>query len=80
MDAEHEITMQTLRMNEVKKLEVMRDFNSSARDRFKAYYKALDRIEELNRSNLHTLKDIHARQKDKNQLFAARLLAVIDTH
>ena len=80
MDAEHEITMQTVRMSEVKKYEVMRDFNASARDRFKKYYKDQDRIDELNRSNLHTIQDILSRQKDKNQVFAARLQAVIDTH
>ena len=80
MDAEHEVTMQTVRMNEVKKMEIMRDFSASARERFKKYYKDLDRIEELNRSNLHTLRDILARQKEKNQVYAARIQAVIDTH
>lgn len=80
MDAEHEITMQTVRMNEVKKNEVMRDFNTSARDRFKKYYKELDHNDELNRSNLYTLKDLLSRQQNKNQVFAARIQAVIDTH
>lgn len=79
-NAEQEIAMQCARMGEIKRREVMKDFQITVEEQFKAYFKAVDKIKEINMSNLYTLKEMLDRQRDKNPVFAARLQAAIDTH
>lgn len=79
-DAEQEICLQTARMGEMKKKEVMKDFQITAQEQFKSYYRAVEKVNEENLSNLHTLKEMLERQRTKNTVFASRIQDVIDTH
>ena len=77
---ENDIAMECARMSDHKRAEVMKDFYAGVQDLFKDYFKKLRKWEMENLSNLHTLRDIMSRVKDKNQIYASRVQAVIDTH
>lgn len=44
------------------------------------YLKTLDHLRAHNASNLAFMREIYERQRDRNQLYAAKVLAVIETH